>query len=381
MAYGVKSTVDLVKYAKEKNASIVDLRSDTISRLSPGMRKAMFEAEVGDDVFGDDPTVKLLEEKIAKMLGKEAAIFVTSGTMSNLIAVLNHCEERGSEAYCGESSHIVLHEQGGAAQLGGVSLCPIPNEPDGTYSLRKLESKLKSNWLHEPVSKLVCAENTITGRVLPQAWVDQLIALARRHGLKLHLDGARIWNAAAASGRSVQELAQGFDSVSVCLSKGLGAPVGSLLCASREFIHKARRTRKVLGGGMRQVGVLAAAGLQALVEVLPVLHLDHRRAREIAEAVNAIGSENFEVDMGISTTNMVLVQSKTGMVTRLVTRLQEVWRDEEPDDRIIVRGMALTDCLARFVIYYEVTDDMVRDAVKKINLVIREIDAEVQRES
>lgn len=291
--------------------------------------------------------------------------------------MLNHCAERGSEAYCGDNSHIVLHEQGGACQLGGVTLCPIPNEPNGTFSLRKLESKFKHDWQHETFSKLVCAENTITGRVLPQAWVDQLIELARRHGLKLHLDGARIWNAAAASGRTVQELAQGFDSVSVCLSKGLGAPVGSLLCGTQEFIHKARRTRKVLGGGMRQVGVLAAAGLQALVEVLPVLHLDHRRAREIAEAVNAIGSKNFGVDMEISTSNMVLVQSKTGMAKRLVTKLQEVRRDEETDDRIIVRGLALTDELARFVIYYEVTDDMVRDAVKKIKLVIEEIDAEV----
>ena len=290
-----------------------------------------------------------------------------------LPTVLVHCDVRGSELYCGEDSHVVLHEQGGAAQLGGVTVCPLPNLPDGTFDLDRLASKLKSDRLHEPVSKLVVVENTLHGLVVPQAWVLKLSELARARGLRLHLDGARLWNAAAASGQPAAQLAAPFDSVTFCLSKGLGAPAGSLLCGSRGFVERARRVRKALGGGMRQVGVLAAAGLVALERVVPLLPRDHLRARALARAVaGAARTPAFQVD--VPATNMVLVRLRGPDAADFVHRLQVV-RDGAEDDRTLVRGLALNSRLARFVLYYNVDDEMLQAAVRKVQHVVREFEA------
>ncbi|XP_014211615.1 uncharacterized protein LOC106641637 isoform X2 [Copidosoma floridanum] len=382
MMYGQRPSEEIKKHALETKALIVDLRSDTISKPPLAMRQAMFDAEVGDDVFEEDPTVKRLEEKAAKLLGKEAALFVSSGTMGNLISVMIHCDTRGCEIYCGSESHIVNHEQGGAAQIAGVTVCSLPNRPDGTFSLIDLESKLRSNWLHEPISCLVAVENTINGRLVPQEWINQLEQLVHRHNLKLHLDGARLWNASVASGRPACELARPFDSVTFCLSKGLAAPAGSVLCGSADFIRRARRARKVLGGGMRQVGVLAAAGIFALDEMVPLLRDDHRRASEIAKAINATGSRIFSVDLGVTHSNMIMIKvsadgvnGKSKVSARdFVARLQCVKNEADDDDRIVVRGLALSSCLARLAFYYEITDELTKATIRKINYVIREFE-------
>lgn len=288
---------------------------------------------------------------------------------------MNHCDTRGCEAYVGKDSHIVLHEQGGAAQIAGVTLSQLRNHPDGTFDISELESELKSDRLHEPTSRLVAIENTINGKVLPQSWILELSDFCKKRGLKLHMDGARLWNASVASGLPVSEIVAPVDTVTFCLSKGLGAPVGSVLCGSQEFCQRARRIRKVLGGGMRQSGILAAAGLVALEEIVPLLKHDHRRALQIAKAIHDTESKIFKVDLGTTNTNMVLINVKSETISAVdfIDRLQRVADDEEPGS-VIVRGLALTAKLARFVLYYEVSDDMVNKAVNKILHVIKEIE-------
>ena len=264
---------------------IIDLRSDTVTHPTPEMREAMYRAEVGDDVFGDDPTVIRLEAVAAERLGKEAALFVASGTMGNLVALLTHCR-RGDEVILGDRSHTHLYEQGGMAALGGITPWPLLTQPDGTLRLEDIEGAIRGDNVHYPRTRLVCLENThnmCEGTPLTAAYTAQVAQLAHDRGLGMHLDGARVFNAAAALGVDVQELVQEADSVMFCLSKGLSAPVGSLLCGSADFIAEARRARKVVGGGMRQAGVLAAAGLVALEQVAPRLGEDHTRARRLAE--------------------------------------------------------------------------------------------------
>ncbi|XP_035717490.1 probable low-specificity L-threonine aldolase 2 isoform X2 [Vespa mandarinia] len=339
------------------------------------MRVAMFNAEVGDDVYEEDPTVKKLEEKAATLMGKEAALFVTSGTMGNLIAIMTHCDIRGSEAYCGEDSHTVLHEQGGAAQLGGVTLCPLPNNPDGSFDLVLLRNKLRKDRLHEPISKLVIVENTINGKIVPQDWIIKLSELAKSCNLKLHLDGARIWNVVTASNVSAKDLVSVFDSVTFCLSKGLGAPIGSVLCGDKCFIKKARRIRKVLGGGMRQVGIIAAAGLVALEEIVPLLKEDHKRAALIAQAINNLNSEIFTVDEKTVQTNIVFINIHSKFITSInfAERLQQVQEDEE-DDKIIIKCLPVTSTTVRLVLYHEITDAMVEAVIRKITYIIKCMD-------
>ncbi|KAJ8664357.1 hypothetical protein QAD02_006019 [Eretmocerus hayati] len=372
MSYGKKSDKSVQEHIRNKSALVVDMRSDTVSKPSPAMRRAMAEAEVGDDVYGEDPTVNSLQERAAKLLGKEAAIFVTSGTMGNLIAVMAHCDKRGCEIYCGEDSHIVLHEQGGAAQLGGVTVCPIQNNPDGTFDLARLSKKLKHDRSHEPISRLVACENTLNGKVVPQSWLDDVAAFAKQHQLKLHLDGARLWNASVASGLPAARIVRDFDSVTFCLSKGLGAPAGSLLCGSKIFIEAARRLRKVLGGGMRQSGILAAAGHVAIDEIVPLLKEDHRRARKIAEAVNEAGCKSFKVDLKLTHTNMVLVKVESDKfdAENFVAKLENV----NGDEKVMVRALALEKQLARFVTYYEITDEMTDAAIVKILRVMKDLE-------
>ncbi|XP_024938675.1 probable low-specificity L-threonine aldolase 2 isoform X2 [Cephus cinctus] len=373
-SYGVGISEETRSYATAKNAVIIDLRSDTLTKPSEAMKMAMYNADLGDDVYGEDPTVKKLEKKAADLLGKEAAVFVTSGTMGNLIAIMNHCDVRGSEAYCGEESHTNLHEQGGAAQLGGVTLSTLPNESNGTFDLKKLESKLRSDRLHEPISKLVIVENTINGKVLPQSWIDDLVILAKKRNLKLHMDGARLWNASVASGIPAKDIVSGFDSVTFCLSKGLGAPVGSLLCGSKSFVERARRIRKVLGGGMRQVGVLAAAGLVAIDEVIPILKDDHRRAASIMTAINEMKSRIFSVDSKTTHTNMVMVTLNGCSAKKFAERLQLVADDDNDDDKAIVKSLALNESLVRFVLYHEINDELLNSVIRKVRYVIKELD-------
>jgi threonine aldolase len=269
---------------------VIDLRSDTVTRPTPEMREAMYHAEVGDDVLGDDPTVNRLEAMAAERLGKEAALFVASGTMGNLVALLTHCG-RGDEAVVGDRSHVFLNEQGGMAALGGITPRPIPNQPDGTLRLEDIEGAIRDDNVHYPRSRLVCLENThnvCNGTSLTAEYTGQVAQLAHSQGLKVHLDGARVFNAAVALGVDVQELVRDVDSVMFCLSKGLCAPVGSLLCGGADFIAEARRARKVVGGGMRQAGVLAAAGIVALEQVAERLGEDHVRAKRLAEGLAEI---------------------------------------------------------------------------------------------
>ena len=265
----------------------LDFRSDTVTRPPEGMRAAMTAAEVGDDVFGDDPTVLALEATLAERVGKEAALFLPSGTQSNLVGLMAHCG-RGDEYIVGQAAHCYRWEAGGAAVLGSIQPQPIANQADGTLALADVIDAIKPDDPHFARTRLLTLENTIGGKVLPSAYVKEATDLARRHGLACHLDGARAFNAANALGVPVAEVAAPFDTVSICLSKGLGAPIGSLLAGPTNVITKARRIRKMVGGGMRQVGVLAAAGLYALAHHVERLSVDHANARRLAEGLGAL---------------------------------------------------------------------------------------------
>lgn len=379
MSYGGVNE-GIYDYARQKDAIIVDLRSDTFTKPTTAMRTAMFKAQVGDDVYEEDPTVKELQTTAATLLGKEDALFVTSGTMGNLIAVMNHCDVRGSEVYCGNQSHVFLHEQAGAAQIAGVGFCTLSNNDNGTFDLKSLENMIRVDSIHEPISKLVMVENTLNGKIVPQVWIEELAVVAKKYNLKMHLDGARLWNASVASNISAKDLVAPFDSVSFCLSKGLGAPVGSVLCGSKSFIANARRRRKVLGGAMRQVGVLAAAGLVALEQTVPRLVEDHRRAFTIAEAINQLNSKIFSVNLNTTHTNMIFVNVNTdsGITAEtLMKRLHQV-NDSDEDDKIIIRCLALTKTLFRMVVYYDIDDSKVSAAVRKLRYVIKQLDPEVE---
>ena len=269
------------------NMHIIDLRSDTLTKPTPEMRRAMAEAEVGDDVFGEDPTVNRLEEMAAGRLGKEAALLVASGTMGNLVSLLAQCG-RGDEIILGDQAHTYINEQGGLAALGGIHPRVIPNQPDGTLDLGRVAAAIRSDNIHYPRTRLVTVENTHNlcgGAALTPAYMNALGLLARGRGLRLHVDGARIFNAAVALEVDVKSLVSDADSVSFCLSKGLGAPVGSLVCGDRAFVAEARRARKIVGGGMRQAGVIAAAGIVALEQMVDRLEEDHANARTLADGL------------------------------------------------------------------------------------------------
>jgi threonine aldolase len=292
--------------------TIVDLRSDTITQPTPAMRKAMAEARVGDDVFGEDPTVRQLEETAAGRLGKDAGLFVASGTMANLVSQLAHCG-RGEEMILGDQAHIFYYEQGGSAAVGAIHPRTIPNQPDGTLLLSDIEAVIRPDDVHFPRTRLIVLENThnrCNGSPLGPAYLRSVRALADRHGLKIHMDGARLFNAAAALQTPAAELAAPADSVGICLSKGLAAPVGSVVCGGKAFIERARRARKLLGGGMRQAGVLAAAGLVALEEMTERLVKDHRRARKLAEGLAEL--DNVQIDPQRVQTNIVYFDTREG---------------------------------------------------------------------
>lgn len=303
----------------------IDLRSDTFTLPTPAMREAMVTAPLGDDVFGEDPTVNRLEALAAATLGKEAALFVTSGTQGNLVSLLAHCG-RGDELIVGDSAHTYIFEQGGSAAVGGIHPRAVATQADGTLRLEDVRAAIRDNNAHFPVSRLVWLENTnnrCSGAYLTPEYTASVAELAHERGLKLHIDGARIFNAAVAQQVNVAELAGEADSVSFCLSKGLAAPVGSVVCGSAAFIHQARRARKVLGGGMRQAGVLAAAGIVALTDMVDRLADDHANARLLAEGI--AGLPGLELDMSRVQTNIVIFDCKhpTLRSTRLVAALRE----------------------------------------------------------
>jgi len=286
---------------------LVDLRSDTVTQPTPAMRQAMAQAPVGDDVYGEDPSINALQEMAAEMLGKEAALFVPSGTMGNLAAVLAHCG-RGDEAILGKYSHTFLYEAGGISALGGVHSNQIPNQPDGTMDLEEIRRNIRPDDPHFPTTRLICLENTHNrcgGVALSQKYTQAVSEIAREYDLRMHIDGARIFNAAVVLGISPRELVAPADSVTFCLSKGLCAPVGSILCGSQEFIRRAHRVRKQLGGGMRQAGIIAAAGIVALESMVDRLVEDHRRAARLARGLSTI--PGLTIDPGSPHTNMVFL--------------------------------------------------------------------------
>ncbi len=304
---------------------MIDLRSDTVTLPTPRMREAMYRAELGDDVFGEDPTVNRLQEMAAERMGKEAGLLVVSGTMGNLVSLLTHCG-RGEEIIMGDRAHSFLYEAGGASALGSIHVRTVPNRPDGMLDPADVEAAVRGDNVHFPRSRLVCLENTHNrcgGAALTPEQMRSVAAVARAHGLAVHLDGARIFNAAVALGVPASALAAEVDSVTFCLSKGLSAPVGAVICASQAFIGEARRNRKAVGGGMRQAGVLAAAGIVALEEMVDRLAEDHANARILAEAI--AGIPGLAIDPKTVMTNIVIFDVVSDRVTpaQVAARLLE----------------------------------------------------------
>ncbi len=299
---------------------MIDIRSDTVTHPTPAMRKAMYEAELGDDVFQEDPTVNRLESMAAEKLGKEAALFVASGTMGNLVSIVTHCQ-RGDEVIVGDQCHSFFYEVGGAAVVGGLAWHCLPNGR-GLPETSAVEDAIRVENIHAPRTGLICLENSHNrcgGVAFSSAQMKPIVDVARKHGVPLHLDGARIFNAAIATGESASSLVAPFDSVQFCLSKGLCCPVGSLVVGSKEFIKRARKTRKMLGGGMRQAGVLAAAGILALDTMIDRLAEDHANARLLAEGIAQI--PGLAIDLSLVQTNIVVFESLAMTPETLVARL------------------------------------------------------------
>lgn len=283
---------------------MIDLRSDTVTTPCDRMRQAMAKAAVGDDVYNEDPTVNHLEQKLAELAGQESGLFFPSGTQSNLVALLSHCQ-RGDEYIVAQDAHAYRYEAGGAAVLGGIQPQPLDCEADGSIAISKIAAAIKVDDFHFARTRLLALENTTGGKVISLDYLRLAESLAREHNLGFHLDGARVFNAAVELGVEVAQITQRFDSVSICLSKGLGAPIGSVLCANQEFIDRARRWRKMTGGGMRQVGLLAAAGIYALDHNIERLRDDHAHAEQLSDELGAI--DGVEVLDGKAYTNMVFI--------------------------------------------------------------------------
>ncbi|PZC86182.1 hypothetical protein B5X24_HaOG211343 [Helicoverpa armigera] len=393
-------------------AYIVDLRSDTVTKPTEAMKHAMVNSALGDDVYGEDPTVNALESKLAAMLGKQAALFVPSGTMANLIAIMVHCNKRGSEAFVGNLSHIYKYEQGGAAHVAGVLLSTIANKPDGTFDLAELESRFRGTDVHEPITSLVAVENTHNvcggkaprahdpltslvaventhnvcgGKVLPLKFLDDLSVICKRHNLPLHMDGARLFNACEYLKVEPSRVVRDCDSVSVCFSKGLSAPVGSAIVGSYHFIDQARRMRKLLGGGMRQAGVLAAAAIVALDEVVPKLKLDHKRANIMAKVIEGLFLKTFTIDVEGQHSNIILVripEHSSMTAEKVVARLAQVCLAETQgdcktpnDEGVILKAIYFNSKTIRFTIHHDISDEDLWLAIMKITYVFKELDA------
>ena len=337
---------------------IIDLRSDTVTLPTDAMREAIFKAELGDDVFGEDPTTIKLEQMAAQRLGKEAALLVSSGTMANLVSLLTHCQ-RGDEVILGNLSHTYLYEAGGIAALGSIHPRAIPNEPDGTMLFNDIETAIRSDNVHFPRTRLICLENThnlCNGAPLTPDYITSVATLAQRHGIMIHVDGARIFNASISLGINVQELTRHADSVSFCLSKGLAAPIGSLVCGSEEFIAEARRIRKVLGGGMRQCGIVSAAGIVALEEMIERIKEDHSNAHTLAKGIATI--DGLKIDPDSIQTNIVYfdVTSQKINAQSLADKL----------DKQGIRMLALGPARIRAVTHYGITADDIEIALNTL---------------
>ena len=342
---------------------IVDLRSDTLTKPTPAMRRAMAEAEVGDDVLGEDPTVNRLEEMAAERLGKEAGLFVASGTMGNLVSLLAHCN-RGDEIILGDNSHTFYSEQGGAAAIAGIHPRTIPNQLDGKLALKDIEAAIRPHDIHHPLSRLIMLENTHNrknGSPLEAAYMRAVKDLADKYKLKIHVDGARIFNAAVALNVSPKVLVAVTDSVSFCLSKGLAAPVGSLICGPQGFISEARRARKLVGGGMRQAGVLAAAGIVALTEMTDRLAEDHANARKLAEGLAEI--PGLSIDPATIKTNIVYFE----------TTREDLFEDElvRRLDKEGIKIAAMGPRLLRAVTYYQITGEDIEFALHAFSKILK----------
>jgi len=342
----------------------IDLRSDTFTLPSLAMREAIYTAELGDDVFGEDPTVNRLEQLAAERMGKEAALLVVSGTMGNLVCILTHCR-RGEEVILGDMSHTFLYEAGGISALGGIHPHTLANRPDGTIPLEKIEAAVRGDNIHFPRTRLICLENThnrCAGSPLTVEYTDAVAALAQKHELMLHLDGARIFNAAVALDVDVKELTRNADSVSFCLSKGLAAPVGSVICGSAEFIAEARRTRKILGGGMRQAGILAAAGINALEDMVDRLAEDHENAKRLANAI--AGIDGLAIDLASVHTNIVYFEIACEKITaeKLVDEL----------NKRAVKILHLGPNCLRAVTHYGITPEDIDAAIDTIKDLLRQ---------
>nr|XP_021495813.1 probable low-specificity L-threonine aldolase 2 [Meriones unguiculatus] len=362
-------------------AHVVDLRSDTVTRPGPAMRRAMAEAAVGDDDYGEDPTVHELQEKAAKLLGVERTLFVPTNTMANLISVMGHCRRRGSQVILGQECHLNVYEQGGVAQIAGVHSHPLPDLPQGTLDLNELERALTRGFgsAYHPVCELVCLENTHNiagGRVLPIDYLRQVRLLAHAHGARVHLDGARLMNAAVALRVPPAHLVEHCDSVSFCFSKGLGAPVGAVVGGSKDFIEEAWRLRKALGGGMRQAGVLAAAALVGLEESEEVLPRDHENARRFAEGLQELASPVCSVNPATVETNMVLVHVAGLPPTELCQRLQAVSAEEVAQTGRAVRVLLFpwTGRSVRAVWHRDVSAQDTELALRKWEFVLRQLE-------
>ena len=341
----------------------VDLRSDTLTRPTPSMLKAMAEAEVGDDVFGEDPTINKLEEMAADRLGKEAALFVASGTMGNLVSLLAHCG-RGDEIILGDYSHTFYSEQGGSAAIAGIHPRTIPNQLDGKLALKDIEAAIRPYDIHHPRSRLIMLENTHNrknGSPLDAAYMHSVKDLADKYKLKIHVDGARLFNAAVALGVDARDLVADADSVSFCLSKGLAAPVGSVICSTADFIVKARRARKIIGGGMRQAGVLAASGIVALTEMIDRLAEDHANARKLAEGLAEI--PGLSIDPAMIKTNIVYFE----------TNREDLFEDElvRRLEKEGIKIAAMGPRLLRAVTYYQITDGDIEFALNAFSKILK----------
>ena len=340
---------------------IIDLRSDTVTQPTPEMRRAMYEAELGDDVLGEDPTVNRLEAMAAERTGKEAALLVASGTMGNLVCALGHCA-RGDEMIVGADSHIFVYELGGAAVLGGIQVRTLPNDTRGMLDPHQVEEAIRPPGLHFPPTGLVCLENTHnrgSGAVFTVEEMGAVAQVAHAHGVPVHLDGARIFNASVALGVPVAELAAQADSITFCLSKGLACPVGSVVCGSAEFIARARKVRKMLGGGMRQAGVLAAGGIVALEQMVARLAEDHANARRLAQGLARM--PGLAIDPARIQSNIVIVEV-------LERPAQEFLRELE--DRGVLAGSSLGQRV-RLVTHYGITAEDVDTALETLEAVVR----------
>ena len=343
----------------------IDLRSDTVTQPTEAMRRAMAAAEVGDDVFGEDPTVRRLEALAAERTGKAAALFVTSGTMANLVCQMVHCG-RGDEMILGDQSHIFYYEQGGSAALGGIHPRIVPNRPDGTIDPAHIAAAVRADDVHFPRSRLLVLENThnrCNGYPLEKSYIDGVAETARAARMKLHIDGARIFNAAEATGTSPAELSAAADSITFCLSKGLCAPVGSVLCGSSDFVARARRARKLLGGGMRQAGVLAAAGIVAIEEMTARLAQDHANAARLASGL--AGIEGISLDPSLVRTNIVFFHLNENGPDAATFRQALAERG--------VRVLALGPRSLRAVTHHPITENEIRVAISEIGACVQEL--------